>query len=94
MGQRLLANGLTMAAHKPRIWCPGWMDGYMAFPFYAPEKILSLSLVLSSQFRCGEWTVSGAQPPGPPGQPWLWSGYTGQLSSQPATGILPLPLRL
>lgn len=68
-----------------------WMN---ALWFSFPLNINFPSLILSSQFRCGERTVGGAQPPGPPGQPWLWSGYTGQLSSQPAEGILPVPLRL
>lgn len=53
-----------------------------------------LCLSLSAQFWCGEWPVGGTQPPGPPGQPRLRSGRAAQLPSQPAAGILPLPLRL
>lgn len=53
-----------------------------------------LCLSLSAQFWRGEWPVGGTQPPGPPGQPRLWSGHAAQLPSQPEAGILPLPLRL
>lgn len=49
---------------------------------------------MPSQFWCGEWIVCGTQPPGPSGQPWLWSAPTNQFPPQPAAGILPLPLGL
>lgn len=49
---------------------------------------------LPPQFRRGEWTVGGPQPPGPSGQPQFWPRHPAQLPSQPAAGILPVPLRL
>lgn len=52
-----------------------------------------LSLLISSQFWCGEWPICQLQSPGPPGLPRLRSGPPHQLpGTQSAQRVLPLPL--
>lgn len=48
MGQRLFANGLTMATHKPRIWCPGWMDEWHSLSMLLKKSSPFLSFSLLS----------------------------------------------